>query len=650
MMNLRALFVVVCLVVSSAVYCQKVVSTTNKKAIKMFMSGIETLRSGNLEKAKIILENAIDEEDKFVEARIVLGDVLSKLNSNSEAIVYYKEAIELAPDYYGLAYFKVAKLSFLDENFSQAKEYIDLFLGRKSVDPKYRPIALKIQRDSEFAMVAVTKPVDYLLSTVPGGINSEYDEYFPTLTADDSTMLYTRMLPVRTDGRSFQEDFFYSMKGDSAWGESLQLTPDINTELNEGAPSLSADGRSLIFTVCGFAGGRDYGANREGFGSCDLFFAVKQGNTWSKAFNLGQGINTGSWESQPSLASDGRTLYFVRGSSGKSPNIDIYTSVLDSRGNWGKAEKIKGNVNTLFRESSVFIHPDNQTLYFTSDGHPGMGGDDIFYSRKQSDGTWGDPVNLGYPINTIANENSLLVSASGDLAYYASNKEGGKGGLDIYSFELPDEAKPMPLSYAKGIVKDANTKEPLFTLLKLIDVVSKQVVVQAASDGKSGEFLVTLPAGKEYALNIKKEGYLFYSANFKLTGSESALKPYTIEALLQPIKVGSSVTLKNVFFATASFDLESKSEVELDKLVDFLNENASLEIEISGHTDDVGDDESNRLLSDNRAKAVKEYLITKGISATRLQHKGYGETMPVASNETEESRAKNRRTEFKILK
>ncbi len=649
-MKIRSIFFILSILLSTALLAQRVVSTSNKKAIKQFESGIENMRSGNLDKAIAILETAIETEDKFVEARIVLGDILSKQGLNTEAIVYYKEAIELAPDFYGLAYFKIAKLSFLEENFSQANEYINLFLGRKSVDPKYKGFSEKIKRDSEFAMVAVTKPVDYLLSTVDGGINSEYDEYFPTLTADDSTMLYTRMLPVKPGTRAFQEDFFYSIRGKDEWGGSKQLTPDINTPLNEGAPSLSADGRSLIFTVCGYAGGKDYGDNREGFGSCDLFFAVKQGNTWSKAFNLGQGINTSGWESQPSLASDGKTLYFVRGQNGKSSNIDIYTSTLDSRGNWSKAQKIKGKVNTIYRESSVFIHPDNQTLYFTSDGHPGMGGDDIFYSRRLPDGTWGEPVNLGYPINTIGNENSLLVSASGDLAYYASNKEGGKGGLDIYSFELPDEAKPRPLSYAKGVVKDADTKQPLFTLLKLIDVESKQVAVQAASDGATGEFLVTLPAGKEYALNIKKEGYLFYSENFKLTGSESVLEPYAIEALLKPIKVGSTVTLKNVFFATASYDLESKSEVELDKLVDFLTENAKLVIEISGHTDDVGDDESNRLLSDNRAKAVKEYLIAKGIAANRLEHKGYGETMPVESNDTEEGRALNRRTEFKILK
>jgi outer membrane protein OmpA-like peptidoglycan-associated protein/tetratricopeptide (TPR) repeat protein len=649
-MKFKSIFFIFSILLSSVLAAQRVVSTTNKKAIKQFESGIESMRSGNLEKALILLESAIETEEAFVEARIVMGDILSKQGMNSEAIVYYKEAIELAPDFYGLAYFKVAKLSFLEENFSQANEYIQLFLGRKSVDPKYKGFADKILRDSEFAIVAVTKPVDYLLTTVEGGINSEYDEYFPTLTADDSTMLYTRMLPVKPGTRAFQEDFFYSNRGKEEWGGSKQLTPDINTPLNEGAPSLSADGRSLIFTVCGFAGGKDYGDNREGFGSCDLFFAVKQGNTWSKAFNLGQGINTTGWESQPSLASDGKTLYFVRGQSGKSANIDIYTSTLDGRGNWSKAQKIKGKVNTIYRESSVFIHPDNQTLYFTSDGHPGMGGDDIFYSRRLPDGTWGEPVNLGYPINTIGNENSLLVSASGDLAYYASNKEGGKGGLDIYSFELPDEAKPRALSYAKGVVKDADTKQPLFTLLKLIDVESKQVAVQAASDGATGEFLVTLPAGKEYALNIKKEGYLFYSENFKLTGSESALEPYAIEALLKPIKVGSTVTLKNVFFATASFELESKSEVELDKLVDFLTENANLVIEISGHTDDVGDDESNRLLSDNRAKAVKEYLIAKGITAGRLEHKGYGETMPVESNDTEEGRALNRRTEFKILK
>jgi outer membrane protein OmpA-like peptidoglycan-associated protein/tetratricopeptide (TPR) repeat protein len=649
-MKYKSIIVILSILVSNIVAAQRVVSTTNKKAIKQFESGIEAMRSGNLEKAKSILESAIETDDKIVEARIVMGDILSKQQDNLGAIVYYKEAIELAPDFYSLAYFKIAKLSFLEQNFEQANDYIKLFLGRKSVDPKYRGFSEKILRDSEFAKVAVNKPVDYLLATVPGGINSKYDEYFPTLTADDSTMLYTRMLPVKPGSKAFQEDFFYSNRGAEEWGNSLQLTPDINTPLNEGAPSLSADGRSLIFTVCGYAGGSDYGDNREGYGSCDLFFAVKQGNTWSKAFNLGQGINTNGWESQPSLASDGKTLYFVRGQHGKSATINIYTSTLDSRGNWSKAAPIKGKVNTKFRESSVFIHPDNQTLYFTSDGHPGMGGDDIFYSRKLPDGTWGEPTNLGYPINTIGNENSLLVSASGDLAYYASNKEGGKGGLDIYSFQLPSEAKPRALSYAKGVVKDAETLKPLFTLLKLIDVDSKQVVVQAASDGKSGEFLVTLPAGKEYALNIKKDGYLFYSENFKLTGSESVLEPYAIEALLKPIKVGSTVTLKNVFFATASFELESKSEVELDKLVDFLTENANLVIEISGHTDDVGDDESNRLLSDNRAKAVKEYLIAKGISAARLEHKGYGETMPVEGNDTVEGRALNRRTEFKILK
>ena len=628
---------------------QRIVSTTNKKAIKLFENAISNLREGNPEKAKNLLMNSIEEEPKFVESRIVLGDILSQEKANNEAIFYYKEAIDIDPNYFGLSYFKIAKLSFLEQDFEQAESYSQQYLDRPSVDPKYKGYAEKILRDSKFAKVAVNNPVNYTLSEVVGGINSQYDEYFPTLTADDSTMLYTRMLPVKEGSSAMQEDFFYSEMG-AEWGVSKHLTPDINTDLNEGAPSLSADGRSLIFTVCGFAGGKDYGTNREGYGSCDLFFAVKQGNTWSKAFNLGQGVNTSGWESQPSLASDGRTLYFVRGQNGKSANIDIMYSTLDDRGNWSKAQKIPGKVNTPYRESSVFIHPDNQTLYFTSDGHPGMGGDDIFYSRKESDGTWGEPLNLGYPINTIGNENSLLVSASGDLAYYASNKEGGKGGLDIYSFKLPDAAKPRPLSYAKGVVQDANTKQPLFTLLKLIDVESKQVVVQAASDGKTGEFLVTLPAGKEYALNINKEGYLFYSENFKLSGKESVMKPYAIVALLQPIEVGSKVTLKNVFFATASFDLESRSEVELDKLVDFLKDNATLRIEIAGHTDNVGDDESNRMLSDNRAKSVKEYLIAHGIASTRLEHKGYGETIPVQSNDTEEGRALNRRTEFKILK
>lgn len=646
---IKYLFTLICFALLSISNAQLITSTTNKKAIKQYKEALEDLRAGKTDRAKSGLNDAIETEANFLEAYIVKGDILAQENDFLAAIDAYKFVIEKDPNFYNLAYFKVAKLSFLQEDFTSAEKFGQGFLDQKSVNPKFQPIAEKIVRDSKFAKVAITQPVDYILSDIVGGINSQYDEYFPTLTADDSTMLYTRMLPEDAIRGKMQEDFFYSTQQKNGWSNSLQLTPDINTELNEGAPSLSADGRSLIFTVCGFAGGKDYGSKREGYGSCDLFYAVKQGNTWSKAYNLGQGVNTSNWESQPSLASDGKTLYFVRGKSGKSDNIDIYFTQLDARGNWSQAKRIDGKVNTPYRESSVFIHPDNQTLYFTSDGHPGMGGDDIFYSRKQSDGTWGEPVNLGYPINTIGNENSLLVSSSGKLAYYASNKEGGKGGLDIYSFELPESARPQTISYAKGVVKDAKSKEPLFSFLKLIDVESKQVVVQAASDSKTGEFLVTLPAGKEYALNINKEGYLFYSENFKLTGAENLLKPYAIVALLQPIEAGRTVTLKNVFFETASFELEKKSEVELDKLVEFLIENATMKIEIGGHTDDVGDDESNRLLSDNRAKAVEGYLISNGIDASRLKHKGYGETQPIADNESEEGKAQNRRTEFKIL-
>lgn len=643
---LITLLSLLCFAIANA---QLITSTTNKKAIKIYTDALEDLRAGKVDKAKSGLQAAIETEEKFLEAYIVMGDILAQENDIYGAVESYRFVVDSDPNFYNLAYFKIAKLSFLNQDFTTSEKFSADFLNQKSVNPKFQPIAEKILRDSKFAQIAIKNPVNYVLSEVPGGINSQYDEYFPTLTADDSTMLYTRMLPVNAIRGKMQEDFFYSTQSVNGWGNSLQLTPDINTELNEGAPSLSADGRSLIFTVCGFAGGKDYGRNREGYGSCDLFYAVKQGNTWSKAYNLGPKVNTGNWESQPSLASDGKTLYFVRGNSGKSDNIDIYFTELDARGNWSTAKRIDGKVNTPFRESSVFIHPDNQTLYFTSDGHPGMGGDDIFYSRKQADGTWGEPINLGYPINTINNENSLLVSSSGKLAYYASNKEGGKGGLDIYSFELPESARPQIISYAKGVVKDASTKQPLFSFLKLIDVESKQLVVQAASDAKTGEFLVTLPAGKEYALNINKEGYLLYSENFKLTGAENARKPYAIVALLQPIESGRTVTLKNVFFETASYTLEKKSEVELDKLVDFLNDNPSVKIEIGGHTDNVGDDESNRVLSDNRANAVQEYLVSKGIDASRLEHKGYGETKPVADNNSEEGKALNRRTEFKIL-
>jgi len=296
----------------------------------------------------------------------------------------------------------------------------------------------------------------------------------------------------------------------------------------------------------------------------------------------------------------------------------------------------------------VFIHPDNQTLYFTSDGHVGMGGFDLYMSRRNDDGTWGKPVNLGYPINTEKDEMSLFVDARGRLAYINSDREGGYGSEDIYRFPIPKSIAPYPTTFMKGLVYDKETKDYLGASFELIDVETGNVVVESQSNLEDGQFIVCLPLGKNYALHVSKDGYLFYSEKFELsTGSFD--KPFAMDVPLTPLKEGIDVVLNNVFFDLNKFDVLANSKAELDKLVEFLTNNKQLVIELSGHTDNQGSEDHNQVLSLNRAKSVKDYLVSRGIMETRVQTKGYGSTKPVASNDTAEGRSKNRRTVFTIV-
>jgi outer membrane protein OmpA-like peptidoglycan-associated protein len=373
---------------------------------------------------------------------------------------------------------------------------------------------------------------------------------------------------------------------------------------------------------------------------------------WSKAINAGQQINTANWETQPSFSSDGKTLYFIRGSVTRQgiKNPDIYSSTIGNDGKFGEAVLLSNNINTPFKEESVFIHPDNQTLYFSSEGHPGMGGLDIFMSKRQSDGSWGKAVNLGYPINTVTDENSFLVDANGKIAYMASEREGGYGGLDIYQFDLPENIRPEKITYVKGLTFNAKTKAPIDASFELIDLETQQSVTKAFSNS-AGEFLVTLTSNHNYLVNVSKNGYLFYSDNFSLKDKVADYsKPFQLQIPLQPIDTGFTIELKNVFFDVNKWDLKPESKAELEKISSFLKTNSTLKIEFGGHTDNTGDKVANKTLSENRAKAVYDYIITKGgIVATRLSYKGYGDTKPKVPNDTPENKAKNRRTELKVI-
>lgn len=623
-------------------------STTDKKATKAFEKAQEYYQKHQYKEAKIEIEEALERDSNFVEALTIQAYIAMDEGNYKLAKSSLNKAVNKDSKKIPNNLFFLAELEIKDGEYEYAKSHYLQFLNNNPRNQGQLNRANEALESIEFALKAMKNPVKFSPKNLGPEINSEHAEYFPCLTVDNKTILFTRRLPAPNSPIGFNEDFYSAHKDKNGWSPAYNLGSPINTANNEGAPSLSADGQLLIFTACELYG--DYGGGRNGFGSCDLFYASKEGKEWSKPLNLGETINSQHWETQPSFSSDGRTLYFVRGKRNRngSRTGDIYVSQLNEDNYWSKPIKLNAHINTDKNEESVFIHPDGNTLYFSSDGHQGMGGLDIFISRKDSSGVWGKAINLGYPINTHKNENSLLISADGSLAYFASDRESGFGDLDLYSFELPNQFKPQEVTYFSGTIFDKENSKPLAAKFELIDLQTEKVIVESYSDRTDGSFLVSLPSGHEYALNATKKGYLFYSDNFNLK-AQSTNKPYHKDVPLNPIQVGEKIVLKNIFFETAKFKLKSQSRVELEKLIDFLEKNPNIKIEISGHTDNVGSNESNLVLSENRAKSVYNYLVEHNIEPSRLEAKGYGSTMPIEDNKTSEGRAKNRRTEFKIL-
>ena len=621
-------------------------SSTNKKAINAYEKAVEFYQNRKDAEAKEDALKALEKDQNFVEPHLLLATIYEDAKKPEMAIEEYKKIFTLNSRAFPNGYSNCGTLELSLGKYSDAKMHYEKFLSFEHLNPDARDNAEKNLLDCNFALDAITHPVPFDPVNLGEGINTNKAEYFPAITADDQLMLYTRN--NRTEQTALQEDFYISKKAEGKWLPSLPIGGAINTPANEGAPSLSADGKTLLFCACQEIDGT-YGPDRKGYGSCDIFYSQKVGEKWTKPFNLGNIINSKYWESQPSFSSDGRTLYFLSNRPGGYGDADIWMSTLADDGSWTKAVNLGPNINTKGKEESVYIHPENQTLYFASNGHVGMGGTDLFVARKDEKGDWGKPMNLGYPINTFGEENSLLVSASGSLAYFASNRAGGYGDLDLYQFDLYEGARPGKITYVKGKVYDSKSKKLLSAAFELIDLQTAKTVVESESNMGNGEFLLTLPINKDYALNVSKNGYVFYSENFSLKGITDISKPFMMDIPLQPIDTGVTVELKNIFFETGKYDLKNESKIEMQKLISFLNANKTIKIEISGHTDNVGDKKSNVLLSQNRAKSVYDYLIANSIPQERLKYKGYGDSKPKVANDTPENRALNRRTEFKVI-
>jgi outer membrane protein OmpA-like peptidoglycan-associated protein len=641
-------FMFLLLVMTGSLQLSAQVVTTkdaSKKAIKELERGITFAMGQQFDDALAAFEKAIDAEPGFISAWIFAGDVCMETKQYEKARSFFAGAIDLQDDYDVSVYKKIAQCEQYLMEYDAAIEHINLFLEHPAIVGETRRKALLLLESLEFAADAVNHPLDFRPENMGPAINSRFDEYFPSLSADQSILVYTRNVVDTTTTNTGtvilkgNEDFYISESVDTYWGPGYNIGSPVNTSLNEGAQNISADGRWLFYTLCN-------GPN--GYGSCDIYYAYQFEGTWSYPENCGKRINSAKWDSQPSISADGNELYFVSNRPGGQGGSDIWMSRMGEDGYWQAAVNLGPGINTPEEENSPFIHPDGNTLYFASNGRPGMGGTDLFYARRNADLGWESPVNLGYPLNTGGNEATLHVSADGQQAYYSSDREDSFGGLDIYSFPLPDQLRPQPVTYVKATVLNGITRQPLEADIQLFNLAAEELIVKSKSDPNTGQFLVILPSGQDFGLYVNKEGYLFNSQNFSLAeGIPDA--PYLLTVLLQPVSVGEIITLRNVFFESASSDILAESAVELNKLYELLLNNPSMKVAVKGHTDAVGSETDNQTLSENRAQAVVAYLEEKGINPARMTAIGYGESAPIAENDTDEGRALNRRTEIEII-
>lgn len=516
----------------------------------------------------------------------------------------------------------------------------------------------------------VKKPIRVFIDNVGPEINSQYSDYAPVISADESVMLFTSRRPTTTGGKmdpeinEYFEDIYMSTKKDDKWTTAVNMGPPINSDDHDANSGLSADGQKFLIYI-----GKNNG---------DLCEAELKGNVWSKPERMNKNINTDYHESSACYSPDGKSVYFVS----NRPEVgfgdrDIYVSTKDEKGKWGKAVNLGTTINTKGSEEGVFLHPDGKTLYFSSNGHKTMGGYDIFKSVFVN-GTWTQPENIGYPVNTADDDVFFVISASGKHGYYASSADKGLGEKDIYKVTFLGPEKPMvlnnednllasrtapvkemviaptilikeaQLTILKGIITDALTKKPLEATIEIIDNLKNEVIASFTSNSSSGAYLVSLPAGKNYGIAVKKENYLFHSENFDIPLT-AAFQEVVKDVELKNVAVGSKIILKNIFFDYGKATLRAESTSELERLIKLLNDVPSLKIEISGFTDSRGSADFNQKLSENRAKAVVDYLIKAGIAADRLTFVGYGKEQAIATNDTDEGRQLNRRTEFKIL-
>ena len=613
--------------------------TKNKKAIELFTEADNYRVRRQFKQATELLNQALQKDKNFCEAYFRLAQVIREQRDLKKAIQLLHTGEAAAPDLKKkkMFFLELGELYLLTGDYENSIRYLNQFLNEEKLVQEKINQAKFWRATSEYGVMNQRKNGVFEPRSLNDTVNSFLMQYFPVLTADEQQLFFTKRDGVRGGDT---EDLVVSGKNESGkWTTPVSISENINSPDNEGTCTVSADGRQLIFTSC---------RGRAGFGGCDLFMSEKRGDVWSVPANLGPGVNSGYWESQPSLSADGRVLYFISDRKGVIGGKDIFVSRKNEKGEWSKAENLGLKINTRADDLSPFIHANGRTLFFASNGRIGFGGYDIFVSEFV-DGEWTQPKNFGAPVNNYEDQFSLFITADGRKGYYSHEKDLNDNTGRIYEITIPKELQiAHRTNYVKGIISDSENRKPIKAKVELLDLKRNVLVSVVNSDSVNGKYLMVLTHGSDYGLFVSAPGYLYKSFNFNFEEMKQ-VEPISANIELQKAKSGASVVLSNLFFDYGKHELKQESISELEKVVRFLTENQNVKIEISGHTDNVGTEEANQLLSGKRARSVADFLISKNVSPARIQTIGLGSKRPLIDNATEENRKANRRIEFRIL-
>ncbi len=599
----------------------------------------------NYREAERYLRKAVMLDPEYADALYLLGDLYVMMMQIEKTEALWTKLLEVCPDYKPEVKYFLGAILLEHGKREKAISLFEDFLDDRDRDMGFDIEVKAALKEARLKEKLLDNPITFNPKPVRD-ISGPEDEYLATISPDQETMYFTRRSKKvnRRDGpaarvRMVEEFSKAERREDGRFTAGEPLPSPFNESYNEGGPSVTADNTELYFTVC---------EDLQGYKNCDIYYSERDAHGyWTTPRSVGDHINRrDSWESQASVSANGDALYFTSNRSGGNGELDIYKCQRLEDGSWSSPKNLGKAINTNGNEKTPFIHSDSRTLYFTSDGHAGLGGFDIFYARATGDSTWEAPKNIGYPINTDQDDLGLFVSLDGATAYFATNKLTTANGWDIYSFELPALARPEEVTLITGQLLDEND-DPVEGASLEIKNLKTQEITRINVDKETGNYarVVQTKPEEDLIVSVKKKGIAFSSKYIEVGASSKVVKA---PLAVQELEVGKEYTLNDINFESNSYELDQVARSVIDEFIIFLKDNPELKADIQGHTDNVGDDNTNRQLSQNRAKTVYDYVLQKGISPQRLSHHGYGETRPIADNETEEGRARNRRTVFVI--